>query len=68
MDETRGALKRNRRLLPETPMERAEVRRLVDWFLIKFENEVTRHLARERVFKLQMTDEMGSSAPAPTTG
>ncbi|WP_421091111.1 glutathione S-transferase family protein [Pseudochrobactrum sp. MP213Fo] len=66
MDETRGALKRNRRLLPETPMERAEVRRLVDWFLIKFENEVTRHLARERVFKLQMSQEMGSSAPDST--
>ncbi|WP_234430376.1 glutathione S-transferase family protein, partial [Brucella melitensis] len=66
LDETRGALKRNRRLLPESPMERAEVRRLVDWFLLKFENEVTRHIARERVFKLQMAAEMGGSAPDST--
>ncbi len=63
LDETRGALKRSRRLLPESPMERAEVRRLVDWFLLKFENEVTRHIARERVFKLQMADEMGAARP-----
>ncbi|MFC0245379.1 glutathione S-transferase family protein [Falsochrobactrum ovis] len=66
LDETRGALKRNRRLLPESPIERAEVRRLVDWFLIKFENEVTRHIARERVFKLQMSAEFGGSAPDST--
>ncbi|TWH04158.1 glutathione S-transferase, partial [Ochrobactrum sp. J50] len=66
LDETRGALKRSRRLLPESPMERAEVRRLVDWFLLKFENEVTRHIARERVFKLQMAAEMGGSAPDST--
>lgn len=44
-------------------MERAEVRRLVDWFLLKFENEVTRHITRERVYKLQMAAEMGGSAP-----
>ncbi|MBB6260007.1 glutathione S-transferase [Paenochrobactrum gallinarii] len=66
LDETRGALKRNRRLLPESPMERAEVRRLVDWFLVKFENEVTRHLVRERVYKLQMSAEVGGSAPDST--
>lgn len=66
IDETRGALKRNRRLLPEDPLDRAEVRRLVDWFLVKFENEVTRHMARERVFKLQMSAEHGGGAPDST--
>ncbi|RCS24804.1 glutathione S-transferase family protein [Phyllobacterium salinisoli] len=66
LDETRGALKRSRRLLPESPIERAEVRRLVDWFLGKLDNEVTRHIARERVFKLQMAAESGGSSPDST--
>ncbi|PYE87607.1 glutathione S-transferase family protein [Phyllobacterium leguminum] len=66
LDETRGALKRNRRLLPESPSERAEVRRLVDWFLGKLDDEVTRHIARERVFKLQMAAEAGGSPPDST--
>ena len=42
---------------------RAEARRLCDWFLLKMENEVTRHLVRERVFKLLMTPEEGGGAP-----
>ncbi|EJN00024.1 glutathione S-transferase family protein [Phyllobacterium sp. YR531] len=63
IDETRGALKRSRRLFPEDSLNRAEVRRLVDWFLSKFENEVTRHMARERIFKLHMTPEQGGGAP-----
>ena len=63
LDETRGALKRERRLLAEDPFERAEARRLCDWFLLKMENEVTRHLVRERVFKLLMTPEEGGGAP-----
>lgn len=63
VDETRGALKRQHRLLPEDPLERAEVRRLIDWFLLKFENEVTRHLARERAFKLQMASSNGGGSP-----
>src|SRR5690606_35201282 len=54
LDETRGALKRERRLLAENPMARAEIRRLVDWFLVKTDGEVTRHLVRERVLKLVM--------------
>lgn len=66
LDETRGALKRNRRLLPESPSERAEVRRLVDWFLGKLDDEVTRHIVRERVFKLQMADAAGGSSPDST--
>ena len=48
IDETRGVLKRERRLFADTSVERAEIRRLVDWYLGKTENEVTRHLVRER--------------------
>jgi glutathione S-transferase len=49
-------LKRERRLLAEDPMDRAEIRRLADWYLGKTESEVTRHLVRERVLKPQMPD------------
>ena len=51
LDETRGVLKRERRLFVEGPLERAEIRRLTDWYLAKAESEVTRHLVRERVLK-----------------
>ncbi|TIX54366.1 MAG: glutathione S-transferase family protein, partial [Mesorhizobium sp.] len=44
LDETRGVLKRDKRLFAEDPMERAEIRRLTDWYLNKAEGEVTRHL------------------------
>ncbi len=40
-----------RALLPPAPAERAEVRRLVGWFDVKFRNEVTENLLTERVFK-----------------
>ena len=33
LDETRGVLKRERRLFAEDPMDRAEIRRLADWYL-----------------------------------
>ena len=63
LDETRGAYQRDRRLLSEDTFERVEIRRLCDWFLVKMETEVTRHLVRERVFKLLMTSEEGGGAP-----
>lgn len=63
LDETRGVLKRDRRLFAEDPMERAEIRRLVDWYLVKTESEVTRHLVRERVLKPHMTAEQGGGSP-----
>ena len=62
LDETRGVLKRERRLFAEDPMARAEIRRIVDWYLVKMESEVTRHLVRERVLKPHMTSQ-GSGAP-----
>jgi glutathione S-transferase len=63
LDETRGTMMRDRRLMPGSSLERAEVRRLIDWFLVKTEADVTRALARERVFKLQMTPAEGGGAP-----
>jgi glutathione S-transferase len=51
VDETRGVLRRDRRLFADDPLERAEIRRLIDWYLTKLENDVTRFLVRERVLK-----------------
>jgi glutathione S-transferase len=63
LDETRGVLKRERRLFAEDPIDRAEIRRLVDWFLSKTESEVTRHLVRERVLKPVMPETQGGGSP-----
>jgi len=63
LDETRGALKRDRRLLAENPIDRAEIRRLAEWYLVKAEGEVTRHLVRERVLKPLMPANQGGGSP-----
>ena len=63
LDETRGAFQRERRLLAEKPAERAEIRRLTEWFLGKMDAEVTRYLARERIFKLEMRANEGGGSP-----
>ncbi len=63
LDETLGAMMRDKRLMPENPHARAEVRRLVDWFLQKFELEVGRYLVGERIHKLLMRNEEGGGAP-----
>ncbi len=63
LDETRGVLKRDKRLFAEDPMQRAEIRRLTDWFLTKMESEVTRHLVRERVLKPHMPEAQGGGSP-----
>ncbi len=63
VDETRGALQRGKRLLAENPSTRVEIRRLAEWFLQKLENDVTRHIVRERVFRPQMTPQEGGGSP-----
>ncbi|MCK5931323.1 MAG: glutathione S-transferase family protein [Fulvimarina manganoxydans] len=63
LDETRGVFMRDKRLMPEKPAERAEVRRLTEWFVDKLDQEVTRYLVRERVFKLDMPKGEGGGAP-----
>lgn len=63
LDETRGAFRRERRLMAEDPMARAEIRRLVDWYLVKTDGDVTRHLVRERALKPLMRSEAGGGSP-----
>ncbi len=65
LDETRGAFQRTKRLMAENSIERAEIRRLVDWYLVKMEGDVTRHLARERALKPLMG---GNGGSAPDSG
>ena len=64
VDETLGPSLPGRRLLPEAPAERVEVRRLVDWFNVKFYNEVSHWLVTEKVYKRFMSAEQGGGAPA----
>ena len=50
-------------LFPGNREERAEVRRLVDWFHGKFEREVSRDLLHEKVYQRMRTT--GAGAPDP---
>jgi len=63
LDETRGALNRGAGLFPKNPLERAEIRRLNDWFLLKFDAEITRPIVHERITKREMKIEQGGGAP-----
>jgi glutathione S-transferase len=51
------------RLLPDSPAQRVEVRRLAAWFNDKFHVEVSGPLVTERVFKRHMTREQGGGPP-----
>ena len=48
-------------LLGRTLPERAEVRRLIEWFDGKFEREVTRNLLHEKIFKRFMPNAGGAA-------
>lgn len=61
--ETRGARVGEQVLMPQMPAERAEVRRLMDWFLAKMESEVTGYLLSEKVYKRRMSASEGGGAP-----
>ena len=63
LDETRGLALGERRLLPESPGDRVEVRRLIDWFNTKFFAEVSGFLVTEKVYKRFMSAETGGGAP-----
>lgn len=63
VDERYGALRPGHRLMPADPFHRAEVRRLVDWFLVKFEDEVAGPLVRERILKIEMPSRHGGGSP-----
>ncbi len=62
-DETRGISLGRHRLLPEDPSARAEVRRLCDWFNLKFFHEVSNWLVTEKVYKQYMPREQGGGGP-----
>lgn len=64
LQETRGARAGEPELMPSNALERAEVRRLVAWFLGKFDGEVTAYLVNEKVFKRQMNSGIGSEPDA----
>jgi glutathione S-transferase len=63
LDETRGLALGDRRLLPEDPLGRVEVRRLLDWFNGKFFAEVSGWLVNEKIYKRHMTAEQGGGGP-----
>ena len=62
-DETRGLAAGARRLLPQGAAERVEVRRLLDWFLGKFHDEVTGYLVTEKIYKRFMASDVGGGPP-----
>jgi glutathione S-transferase len=63
LDETRGLAFGEHRLLPERPAGRVEVRRLTEWFNLKFYEEVSGPLVSEKVYKRFMTSAEGGGAP-----
>ncbi len=63
VDETRGAILSDRRLLPRAPGERVEVRRLMSWFHDKFFAEVSGPLTLERFYKRHLTLDAGGGPP-----
>ena len=63
LDETRGYALTDRRLMPDHPEARAETRRLVEWSLVKFDQEVVGHLVRERIYKQIMPKSAGGGEP-----
>ncbi|HEY0223818.1 MAG TPA: glutathione S-transferase family protein [Pseudolabrys sp.] len=67
IEETRNAQPGDGGLLPPTPGQRVEVRRLANWFNDKFHREVSGPLVMERVFKRHMTLEQGGGPPDTET-
>ena len=63
LDETRGLALGERRLMPENPAERVEVRRLLDWFNHKFFDEVSGYLVSQKVYRRFTPTELGGGAP-----
>ena len=63
IDETRGLAFGERRLLPEDPLGRIEVRRLMEWFHTKFFAEVSNWLVTEKIYKRYMPTDLGGGGP-----
>ena len=67
LDETRGFGLNERRLLPTAAAARAEVRRVTEWFLYKFDDEVTSYIAEEKVIKRERAKSGGNGGGAPNS-
>ncbi len=67
LDETRGFGLADRRLLPSNADQRAEVRRLTEWFLFKFDSEVTEYLVEEKVIKRERAKAGGNGGAPDST-
>ncbi len=65
LDETRGLALGDRRLLPESPLQRVEVRRLMAWFGEKFAEEVSGPLVQEKIYKRFIPTAAGGGSPDP---
>ena len=65
LDETRGLVLGDRRLLPDDPAGRVEVRRLMNWFHQKFYAEVTEPLLYEKIHKLALAPDNSARSPEP---
>ena len=63
IDEIHGSRLGPHRLMPQTPLERVAVRRLLDWFNQRFHAEVSGYLVTEKIYKRAMTVEQGGGAP-----
>lgn len=63
VDETRGYVLGDRRLMPNHPEARAEMRRLVDWFLHKAHDEAVQYFQHEKILKLELPRELGGGSP-----
>jgi len=63
IDELYGETRPGHRLMPTDPLQRAEVRRLVQWFTVKFEDEVAGPMVTERILKIEIPARKGGGAP-----
>lgn len=63
LNERYGETRPGYALMPADPFARAEVRRLVHWFLVKFEEEVAGPLVTERILKVEIPAKKGGGAP-----
>ena len=55
IDDIAGQALGLRRLMPTDPRERVEVRRLVEWFNVKLDEEATSWLVQEKIFKRHLS-------------
>ena len=63
LDETRGYALGARRLMPDHPNERAEVRRLIHWFVVKAVEETAQYFIEEKIYKRLRHSSQGGGSP-----